>query len=98
MQLICVAISYFTMLIIVEKDTDGTIAAELKLQRNGASSVYNMSFTLFLFHFAVILLLIPKAECSRYVHDGGWCIKFFIVILAYSLFFLADVEVFKVWA
>lgn len=49
-----------------------------------------MTFTLFLFHFLVILMLLPKAECSRYIHDGGWCFKLLIVVIAYGLFFLAD--------
>ena len=57
---------------------------------NGASSVYNMTFTLFLFHLIIILMLLPKAECSRYIHDGGFCFKFILIVIIYGIFFLAD--------
>jgi hypothetical protein len=55
-------------------------------------SVYSMSFGLFVFHLLIILLLIPKAECSSYVHDAGWCLKFFIITAAYLVIFLAKLE------
>ena len=64
----------------------------------GASAVLRMTFALFIFHLAILLLILPKGTCASYIHDGGWCFKILAVFGLFIGFFFVHASVFKVWA
>ncbi len=53
----------------------------------GTAAVLRMSFVLFLFHGLLLLLLLPRLPCSDAVHNGCWCLKFLIILVAYVAVF-----------
>ena len=46
----------------------------------------------------MILLILPRAGCSSVIHDGGWCAKFYIIIILFIINFWVPISFFKVWA
>lgn len=64
----------------------------------GISAVLRMTFALFVFHFFMLLLILPRMECSAVIHDGGWCLKLTLIIAIFIGFFFIPIEFFAVWA
>lgn len=64
----------------------------------GISAVLRMTFALFVFHFFMLLLILPRMECSAVIHDGGWCLKLTLIIVIFICFFFIPIEFFAVWA
>ena len=57
-----------------------------------------MTFALACFHVLIILLILPRGQCSAVIHDGGWCLKFFIITALFIGFFWIPISFFQVWA
>ena len=53
----------------------------------GTAAVLRMSFVLFIFHILVLLIILPRRQCSSMFHDGCWCSKFVFVIATYIAVF-----------
>jgi hypothetical protein len=56
-----------------------------------------MSFALFIFHALIILLILPRNNCASMIHDGGWPLKFILVLAIFIGFFWIDISFFQVW-
>lgn len=56
-----------------------------------------MSFSLFLFHAFIFIMIIPRNECASVIHDGFWCCKFILMVVVFTCFFWVHVDVFDVW-
>jgi len=56
-----------------------------------------MSFTLFLFHFIILMLILPRADCCSVIHDAGWCAKSILIFAIFGAFFWIDIAFFNVW-
>lgn len=64
----------------------------------GIKAVLVMSFTLFIYHLAIFILILPGMRCSQYVHDSFWCGKFLTIIVLYIAFFFIPHSFYVVWA
>jgi len=80
-----------------EKYTDGQNLDEPSALF-GVSAVLRMTFALFIFHVFIILLILPRVECSSVIHDGGWCFKFLLISALFIAFFWIPIEFFQGWA
>ena len=56
-----------------------------------------MSFTLFLFHFIILMLILPRLDCCSIIHDSGWCAKTILIFAIFGAFFGIDIAFFNVW-
>lgn len=57
-----------------------------------------MSFTLFLFHLLVLVLISPRFYWSSVIHDGFWALKFMLIIAIYIGVFFIPHPFYVVWA
>ena len=57
-----------------------------------------MTFALFVFHFVLLLVILPRNNCASVIHDSGWCLKFMIVVAMFIGFFYIPITFFQVWA
>ena len=64
----------------------------------GTSAVLRMSFTLFCFHFLVLVAIVPRAMCSSVIHDAFWPGKILFVALLYIASFFIPHWFFVGWA
>ena len=64
----------------------------------GISSVFRMTFALFIFHALIILLILPRNDCASMIHDGGWPLKLILIVAIFIGFFWVDISFFQVWA
>ena len=75
-----------------EQPSDGVSSACF-----GISAVLRMSFSLFIFHAFIFLIIIPRNECASIVHDGFWCCKFMLLVALFTCFFFIHVDFFDIW-
>ena len=64
----------------------------------GVGAVMRMSFTLFVFHLFVLIIISPRAQCSSVFHDGWWLFKFVFVIGLYIAVFWIPDDFYFGWA
>ena len=64
----------------------------------GTSAVLRASFVLFLYHIVILLLLIPRGDCSSAIHDGFFTAKGFLICAAYIGTFWIHNDFFIGWA
>lgn len=60
----------------------------------GISAVLRMTFALFLTHFVILLMILPRNTCAAVIHDGGWCLKFFGTLALFIIFFWIPIDFF----
>jgi hypothetical protein len=63
----------------------------------GTSAVLRMTFSLFIFHIVMTLILLPRGTCSAIAHDSGWCIKVSLIFALFTGMFWIDISFFKIW-
>ena len=63
----------------------------------GISSAFRASFTLFLYHCIMLLVICPRAGCSSGLHDGFWCIKGLILVVLFIISFQIPYEFYDTW-
>ena len=64
----------------------------------GTTAVLRMSFILFLYHLFILLLLIPRGQCSSCIHDGWFTLKALLVFGAFIASFWMPNSFFTGWA
>ena len=57
-----------------------------------------MSFTLFLYHAIILILICPRVKVSQVIHDGMWFLKVIIILAVFIASFWMDNGFFVVWA
>ena len=62
------------------------------------SVVLRMSSVLAFFHLCIILVIGPRAQCSRVFHDGCWCLKICLLIAIFIGTFFIDNDVYRVYS
>ena len=63
----------------------------------GIAAGFRASFTLFLYHAIMLLILCPRAGCSSGLHDGFWCIKGLILVVLFIISFQIPFEFYDTW-
>lgn len=56
-----------------------------------------MSFVLMLFHICILILILPRAKWSAYIHDGLWVFKFLAVFSAFVITFFIPNSFFRAY-
>jgi hypothetical protein len=64
----------------------------------GIKAVLAMSFTLFIYHFIIFCLILPRMRFSMHVHDGYWGAKLIVIILLYIAAFFIPHKFYVIWA
>ena len=64
----------------------------------GVSVMFRMTFALFIFHLVILLMILPRNDCSSVIHDGGWCFKFLIVMAIFIGFLYVPISFWQKWA
>ena len=64
----------------------------------GTAAALRASFTLFLFHTFILLIMIPRGNCAMHIHDGWFTAKFIVLLAVYILTFWIHNDFFKAWA
>ena len=64
----------------------------------GTAAVLRMSFVLFLFHLTLLVVMLPRCECSAIIHNGCWCAKVLVIIAAYVAVFWIPNSFYWGWA
>lgn len=64
----------------------------------GIKAVLAMSFVLFLYHFIIFCLILPRMRFSMHVHDGYWGFKLLVIILLYIAAFFIPHSFYVIWA
>lgn len=57
-----------------------------------------MTFTLLIFHLIILLLILPRNDCAAVIHDGGWTLKYLLVLAVFTGMFWVPMGFFQVWA
>ena len=63
----------------------------------GISSAFRASFTLFLYHAIMLLMICPRAQCSNAIHDGFWGCKIILLIVLYVLVYFIPYKFYVSW-
>jgi hypothetical protein len=61
----------------------------------GISQIIRMSFALFVYHLLILMLICPRAHCSKYIHDGGWCFKSLLISVLYTVCYFIPYQFFQ---
>ena len=109
LQLICVMIAFVLMFTLkpIQDSADWGFCNEYTGQKEGdevssacfgVSAVLRMTFALACFHVLIILVILPRGQCSAVIHDSGWCLKFYIIVALFIGFFWIPISFFQAWA
>ena len=63
----------------------------------GKVSVLRMSFSLTVFHFLMLIILIPRAAICSAIHDGFWPIKYIVMLAIFVGSWFIPKAFFGVW-
>lgn len=64
----------------------------------GTAAVIRASFVLFIFHILILLMLIPRGDCSSAIHDGFFTCKFLMIFAGWIASFWIHNDFFIGWA
>ena len=64
----------------------------------GTAAVLRASFVLFVYHILILLMLIPRGDCSSAIHDGFFTCKFVFIFVAWIATFWMHNDFFIGWA
>lgn len=63
----------------------------------GTLTVFRMTFALCVFHFLILVSILPRNNCAAIVHDAGWCFKFVLLYVLFGAMFYVPIEFFWIW-
>ena len=64
----------------------------------GTAAVLRASFILFLYHILILILIIPRTQCSSAIHDGFFTLKFIVLFGSFIASFWISNDFFKGWS